>query len=283
MPWRHFAPNLATYNDNLAGDNGSVAGLPVRQGIYAYNAEVTTTTVWRAKTLSAVPTEFDLMLQPVLLCSRIDRDLHLTGKMDDPAWQAAEVAPLTHPVTGAPGRYRSTVRALYNTEYLYLGFDCEDRYIWGTLTEHDASVFTEECVEVFLCPSGQIRSYYELNLSPLNTKFDSYVLNNTVDDAERRIQGLNAFTCEGWITRVHIDGTLGVRDGACGWTAEYAIPFASIVGPEHMTPRPGDAWPANFCRIDEEEPGQPEFYCWSRLARIDFHLPWYWGQLQFGE
>jgi hypothetical protein len=87
---------------------------------------------------------------PEYICNFIDSDLQISGKIDDPSWKNAEVTFLNNPIDGKPGRFVTKVRMLYNTKFLYLSFECEDDYVWGTLTEHDAAIFTEECVEMFL-------------------------------------------------------------------------------------------------------------------------------------
>jgi len=218
---------------------------------------------------------------PTYRCFKIERDLVLTGAMDDPLWQAARVAELNEPIAGRPGRYRTTARLLYNDRYLYIGFQCEDELVWGTLTERDAPIYEEECVEVFLCPTGQPRLYYEINVSPLNTVFDAFILNGRPVGGPRiNFIGLKDYTCEGLITRVFVDGKLG-QPGAKGWSAEYAIPFQSLVGDRPGTPKPGTTWFLNLFRIDAPDPQKPEFYSWVPTGAIDFHRPWCFGIIRF--
>ncbi|MHB9131715.1 MAG: carbohydrate-binding family 9-like protein [Armatimonadota bacterium] len=220
------------------------------------------------------------MLHPTYLCNRIERDLVLTGTVDDPLWQTAEAASLTDPVTGAPKQYATTARMLYNERYLYIGFTCEDQYVWGTYTERDAQIFSEECVEAFICPSGCYRQYYEINVSPLNTVFDAYILNGGMPDIERSMVSFTDYTCEGLITKVHIDGELSVP-GARGWSVEYAIPHSALIGHEHLVPEPGDTWRINLYRIDSLERNELDLYAWATLGKNDFHLPWDFGTLRF--
>jgi hypothetical protein len=73
---------------------------------------------------------------------------------------------------------------------------------------------------------------------------------------------------------------LGRRDDGGGesWSAEWAIPFASlgVVGP-----RTGARWRANFYRIDQASGG--EYSAWSPTFADppDFHLPDRFGVLAF--
>ncbi len=221
------------------------------------------------------------MALPIYSCPRVDRDLALSGKVDDPLWSQAEAAVLVDPVSGGPKKYRTTVQMLYNAQYLYIGFTCEDEFVWGTFTERDDPIFSEECVEAFICPSGRIRQYYELNVSPRNTVFDSFVLNGRpVGAGWRKFTAFNDFTCEGMITLTHIDGELG-QPGARGWSAEYAIPFESLIGSDNLTPVPGEEWRINLYRIDSLERHTLDLYAWSPPGVNDFHIPWQFGILRF--
>jgi len=218
---------------------------------------------------------------PVYHCYRIHRNLSLTGKVSDRAWRYAQVIHLNNPIDGKPGRYPTTARVLYNKHYLYIAFQCEDRFVWGTLTEHDAQIFTEECVEAFICPSGKMRQYYEIDVSPRNTVFDAFILNGRpLNGKWRDLLTWKDYTCDGLVTRVWIDGELG-KQGAKGWSAEYAIPFSSIIGSDHLTPRRGDEWRLNLYRIDSPQPPHLEFYAWSPTGANDFHRPWRFGFLKF--
>jgi Carbohydrate-binding family 9 len=221
------------------------------------------------------------MRLPIYDCRLVDRDVVVSGKGDDPLWRQAEVIHLNNPIDGQPGRYRTTARMLYNTRCLYIAFECEDHYVWGTLTERDAAIFGEECVEVFICPSGRIRQYYEINVSPRNTVFDAFILNGRSLTGEwTDFRAWKEFTCEGLVTRVWVNGELG-KKGAKGWSAEYAIPFSAIIGSDNLTPQPGDEWRINFYRIDSPEPKQLEYYAWSPTGANDFHRPWCFGVLKF--
>lgn len=218
---------------------------------------------------------------PIYRCPRIERELALSGRVDDPLWATAPVVKLSDPVTGQPPNKWTEARLLYHTNYLYIAFTCEDDYVWGTYTERDSPIFREECVEAFICPSGKLRQYYELNVSPRNTVFDAVILNGkSADGSTRRLTVLDSFTCEGLITLVHINGELGVP-GANGYSVEYAIPFTSLIGPDHLIPEPGDEWRFNLYRIDSLEADKLDLYAWSPTGARDFHIPWKFGRLVF--
>ncbi len=220
--------------------------------------------------------------QLIYECRQIDSDIHLSGKADDPLWEQAEAARLVNPISGESGNYATTVKLLYNASYLYITFECEDDYVWGTITGRDSAIFAEECVEAFICPSGKTRQYYELNVSPRNAIFDAYIINGRPTSGERGngFRSWKDFTCEGMETQVHINGELG-KPGAKSWTVEYAIPFSSIIGSDNLVPVAGEEWRINLYRIDSPVKGKLEFYAWSPTGANDFHRFWKFGVLKF--
>jgi len=219
---------------------------------------------------------------PEYHCKRIDRPLEVTGRMDDPIWGSAQRVTLVDAVSGAQSAQVTMLRLMHTDTTLYAGFECEDGYVWGTLTDRDSEIYNEECVEMFLCPSGKLRQYYEINLSPLNTVFDALILNGRqFYGSDRTIVGLTQYDCEGLGTMVHVDGSLGLRGGSRGWTAELAVPFASLIGHDKIVPGPCDEWRANFYRIDSPEPGNQVLSAWSPTGAKDFHRPWRFGRLIF--
>lgn len=227
-------------------------------------------------------TEKQARILPIYYCEKIERDLRLSGKMDDPLWERAAEVPLMDAITGNPGRFATSVRVLYNTRYLYVGFRCEDDYVWGTVKNRNGAIYDEECVEVFLNPSGVPHQYYEINVSPLNVIFDAVVINaRTPRDPEAEFIGFSAWDPPELRTSVHVDGKVNTSGAARGWTAELAIPLAALFGAPNTPPKPGDVWRINFYRIDSPRKNQREHYAWSRTDRAAFHQPWKFGYLVF--
>lgn len=223
----------------------------------------------------------DVLILPVFTCIKIDQDFPLTGKLDHPAWQSAAAMPLVDAVTGDPGRFSTHVRLLFSDRYLYVGFHCQDDYIWGTVTAANGPIYDEECVEVFLNPSDVPHQYYEINLSPKNVLYQACVLNGRT--AEQPDNNFTAFSMNwtGIRTAVAVDGEMDRPGKAQGWTAEYAIPLAELYGAPHVPPQAGDVWRANFYRIDSPQKDQREHYAWSKTGRPQFHRPWCFGYIKF--
>ena len=225
------------------------------------------------------------MKHPVYTCRHISREIALTGKIDDPLWNEAEIAILTDPITGDPASASGTGRLLYSNNALYLAFFSPDDYIYATFTEPDSPVWTEGCCEFFVCPSGKFRQYYEINVNSLNTVFSTFILNGrTPGDPTWNINSfIDAYNCKDLLTRVHVNGKINVLGGADGWSVEYRIPFTSILGANNIVPQSGDEWLMNLCRIASKKPEEADMrhYSWSTIGAVDFHAPWTFGTLRF--
>ena len=201
----------------------------------------------------------------------------LDGTLDDPAWQQAEEVRLVRNQDGAEPRFETTVRLLWDDEYLYVGFACEDTRIYATKTERDASLWEEEVVEVFVDANGDQTGYVEIEVSPLNTLLDLYVLNRPPEP----FRGMFDWDSVGMRHAVQVDGD--PHDPASvdrGWRVEMAIPWADFATAPHQPPQPGDVWRVNLYRIDQFG-GQEELYAWSPTRCETFHVPGMFGKLVF--
>jgi hypothetical protein len=153
-----------------------------------------------------------------------------------------------------------------------------DTDVWSTYTERDEPLYEQEVVEAFLCPTADLRNYYELNISPANVIFDAKV--SSPDLRRGTMQVDTGWDCAQLQTAVLIYGTLNDRtDVDAGWSVEVAIPFTAF--PEIGVPNSGDEWRANFYRIDRAAP--TEFTCWSptRETPANYHVPKRFGFLTF--
>jgi hypothetical protein len=182
-----------------------------------------------------------------------------------PFWSALAAAPLLENVTGTKPAQNGEIRGAWDASETRLLFSLEDAHPHATLTTHDAPLYTEEVVEVFLDPVGDLQGYFEIEVNPLNAVLDLLV---------RRIpSGLRKelrWHCEG--LRTHV-----IR-AENGWTAELSLPHASLT-PE--PPSPGTRWRANFTRIDRPPGTERELTAWSPTGLPLFHVPERFGVLEF--
>jgi len=216
---------------------------------------------------------------PVYECHKVKQAILVDGKIDEKAW---EKAPEAHFVTmeGAVPRLKTRFRWLWDDEYLYGAFDVEDDHLWASMKERDAYLWTENVVEFFINADGSSKSYIEIEINPLNTILDLFVLNKY--NARKDIKQLWDWDCDGLRNAVQLKGTLNdASDKDEGWTFEIAIPFAQVYTAPNNPPQPGDAWFVDFCRGEgEENPDSREVSAWSPPA---FHNPLSYGRLIFRE
>jgi hypothetical protein len=68
-------------------------------------------------------------------------------------------------------------------------------------------------------------------------------------------------------------------DADRGWTAELAIPLASL---SPTAPQPGDTWRLNLFRLDDRLGGRRAFLAWSTPLANTTHVPERFGRITFG-
>ncbi len=199
---------------------------------------------------------------PTLLCSAGELG-PVVANVSDPRWQNIAPVLLRETVSGhAPGQATS-VRAAVDGLHLRVLFDCADALPWATLRQPDEPLYTEEVVEVFLDPVGDLECYFEIELNPLNAVLD-LVLRQSPSGLRKDF----AWRCEGLQT--------AVAKTAGGWAAELAIPFESLM----PGARQRLSWRANFLRIDRTAPGaSAELSAWSPTGLRQFHVPHRFGHL----
>jgi len=144
-------------------------------------------------------------------------------------------------------------------------FSCVDSHVWATMTERDAPLYQEEVVEVFFDPFGDLTSYFEIEVNPLNAVCDLVLRRNRSGLKKDFDWNCEGFSSVAWKTEN-------------GWGAEFDIPFASVAA---EPPKPGAIWRANFLRIDRPPGVERELSAWSATGRAQFHIPERFGFVEF--
>ncbi len=180
-------------------------------------------------------------------------------------WAGIESVALSETVSGLRPVQSTGLRVARTAEALRILFEVEDTHVQATLTERDALLYTEEVVEVFLDPVGDLQCYFEIELNPLNA-----ILDLVLRRARSGFKKDFSWRCEDLQTLVKMHSN--------GWNAELEIPFGSLVADR---PSAGTAWRANFCRIDRPLAHERELSAWSPTFRPSFHTPERFGVLEF--
>lgn len=187
----------------------------------------------------------------------------------DDVWNGIEKMVLVEAGSGGKPTLASTVQSFWTEEALYYRFVCEDDRIVATLSGHDAPIYEEDVVEVFLSETHDIQSYKEFEHSPANVQFDATIINNLDGTYKVNLD----WHAEGWET------TVDKNEDGSELTYIWKMPFVNFEG---GTPKANDEWLMNCYRIDRGESEQEDQYmAWSQTGIVDFHTPRRFGTLRF--
>jgi hypothetical protein len=153
------------------------------------------------------------------------------GVLDEPIWSVApKIGELIQrqPAEGRPATERTDVTILNDDDHLYIGvvaYDSETRRVIGTQMARDASLSSDDRIEILLDTFRDQRSAFYFATNPAGAFVDGLVASGQ----------LNADWDAIWNVRT-------VRTDE-GWVAEFAIPFKSLSFPAGRT-----VWGFNIAR-----------------------------------
>lgn len=220
---------------------------------------------------------------PSYYCYKISISITIDGKLNEPVWESTRGVPLNNVISGAPGKYKTFVKLIWDDKYLYLGVFCEDQDIWSTFTKHDDHLWEQDVVEMFIHASEHKYQYFEFGISPNNIMDDLCVLNYRENLKELR--PLFEWNCKGIKHAVEVNGTLNKRnDIDHSWTCEIAFPLEELWTGVEIPPRDSDVWYMNIFRIDrarDNETNADDVQSWSTVGINNGHYPSRFGKLLF--
>lgn len=153
--------------------------------------------------------------KPSLFIQKIEQNIDVTGKLDNPVWAKIEPFELNYeirPGDNLPAKEKTKVRVFYTESHLYFGFECYDSdpsQIRANLSDRDR-IFQDDYVIIILDTYGDFQKGYEFAVNPLGIQGD---LLATSDNEDSSIDYI-------WEAAANINEN--------GWTAEMAIPFRSL-------------------------------------------------------
>jgi hypothetical protein len=192
-------------------------------------------------------------------------------QMEEP-WDLPEgvvPVPLRRAVDGAPPRLATEVALWRDRECLNVLFRGDDDEVIASYFEHDAPLYEEDVVEIFVAPQAPIR-YAEIEVNPLGTVFDAMI--TSPDGVRATMQTDRSWTCEGLFR--------ATRRTPHHFATIIRIPFASLgVAP----PNSGDRWQGNLFRVDRHPTHGDEYSAWRPTMRTpaDFHVAAAFGEWVF--
>lgn len=191
--------------------------------------------------------------------------------MEDP-WAVpagCERVALRRATDGASPRLSTNIAAYFDDDCFNVLFESEDDGVVATHLQHDAPLYEEDVVEMFLAPASP-HQYFELEVNPLGTTFDAKIDSPDGIRSTMRVDlGWNCPTLFAAIRK--IDGRLDTI---------VRVPFACLgVSP----PNGGAEWRGNFFRIDRSPKHGNEFMAWQPTMKnpADFHVAAAFGRIVF--
>lgn len=175
---------------------------------------------------------------------------------------------------GSTPRLPTSIAIWFDDEYLTVLFSSADDHVQATFDEHDAPLYQEDVVELFLAPRTTER-YFELEVSPRGTMFDAAI--ESPDGVRGTMRVDRDWNCEGLMAAVR---KVIETDGSATIDTVVRVPFSSL---GCTTPAPGENWRANFFRIDRHPRLGDEYSAWQPTLRspADFHVTAAFGTLRF--
>ncbi len=210
---------------------------------------------------------------PVYEVSRTREPIRVDGLLDEAAWsKAPSLGPFVSSRDGAASSLQTEGKVLYDDRFVYFASRFVDENIWATMKNRDEHLWTEEVMEVFLRADQRTSSYIELEVNPLGTLLDIYLV-----DVRKPIP-YRSWNSDKIQWAVNVDGTVDGEPGDRGWTCEIALPTEDVVPAVNTPPKPGDRWLFNMYRVEKKP--TPAGLAWSPTGG-DFHRPNRFGQIVF--
>jgi hypothetical protein len=216
---------------------------------------------------------------PPAECRWAEGPIRIDGKLDEPAWQKAQV--LDNFTVGWQDRKAKTAtraRLLWDDKHLYFGADMDDSDLFADVKEHNGRTWENDVFELFFKPSREKLTYYEFQVNPLNTRLELF-LPSRGSGGYRRFGPTTKFGME---SAVQLRGTLNEwQDQDKGWTVEGRIPWSAFQA-SGGRPEAGARWRFALCRFDySAEFERPELSSTAALTQPEFHRYEDYGELRF--
>jgi Domain of unknown function (DUF5916)/Carbohydrate family 9 binding domain-like len=149
--------------------------------------------------------------------SRTTSRITIDGVLDEPAWETA--TPIgeirqREPNQGEKATELTTVKLLYDGQYLYIGvmcFDSDPKQIIGTQMSRDADLEADDRVEIVIDSFRDRHNAFYFATNPLGALVDALIVEN--DEINKDWDAI-------WLVRTNRTEQ--------GWSAEFAIPFKSL-------------------------------------------------------
>ena len=226
------------------------------------------------------------------------RPIKVDGKLNEHDWKQTVLISDFEDIEGAAKpkpTFSTSVKMMWDSQYLYIGAVLEEPHLWGTLKNHDDIIYRDHDFEVFIDPMGDGEQYFEIEINVLGTIMDLF-MNKPYKKGGTFDMGWNT---TGIQSKIIANGTINDNtDIDSGWTLEMAIPFTAISRIQRpATPSSNKPWRINFSRVqwtlepdgksyrkklnEHNKPISENNWVWNPTGVVDMHVPTKWGYLYF--
>lgn len=222
----------------------------------------------------------------------------IDGQFNESSWQYAQATPNFAQYDGSTAPQATTLKIMWDSSYLYLGYTVQDSDIYATINSRDKSTYFQDVVEFFaMTEPTDGKGYVEYEFTPRAQIWDG--LFKDVFQEVPPYSSAPAWNSPSLQVASQILGTANnTSDSDTGWTVEAAIPWADIYQtngvPNGGSPVDGTSIRMNFYRIDWQTPASPveggdaqglagtdKYLNWSQVDYIGFHQPPKFGTVVF--
>jgi hypothetical protein len=219
--------------------------------------------------------------RPEYVILRSGSPLKIDGKLDEAAWFAAPVIGDFHFPWWKEGRKEQTrAKLLWDDEYLYIAFVCEDAHITARHTERDGRIPDDDCAEVMVAPNPDTPDiYYNIEFNLLGGILDNFRPNGPSKPRAPKWDAVGVKIAGTYVGSLNDD-----TDTDQYWQVEVAIPLSNFaeVG-RQPRPRHGTAWNLNLNRHGGKTNYQASQWSPAATPKISFHTPDRFGRVVFSE
>lgn len=193
---------------------------------------------------------------------------------------SAEIGEVNWPETYG---YRPEVTLFcgYTGREIVLKYRVREDYVAAKHTRINSEVYRDSCVEFFISPGGS--RYYNVEFNCIGTAYAAFGgpdLAGRVLLEEKKVSQIKTFSTLG-------NGYIDTRKNPEPWELTVAIPFALFdeidFGEIDLSNPKGRTFRGNFFKCGDDLP-VPHYLSWNPVTRKgtpNFHLPEYFGELQF--
>ena len=201
---------------------------------------------------------------PSAVCPVVETAPQIDGADNEAPWESAFLyEQFTDNLGKRPAEPPMAFRAITDGPRLYLALHMShpnpQALADAPVTRDDTTLFSQDCVEIFLAPNADEPAYYHLAFGPTGSFWDSS----------------GSLTEKDFNYNVEYTARIGDK----GWTVEVAVPLdeLGLVGGV----KAGHSMALNVCREYRSPEGATRLHCWSPTG-AGFHRREAFGQLLIG-